>query len=257
MRLKVLAAAALSVGFVQSSFGTTLGSGSFDFVGTIFVTATAGVITPAGSCPFVGCIFWQSISTASNGMVDITSQSLVPSTPSLVGNDNANISSLANPATEPVGALFGPVPFMSFVTTTGVTTVLDINYISNGIYPSAQCNLAPAIGQICTLAGSEFNLMNVADLSSTCCTAIATWQFSGVTNTPGQAWVANFTAMFPGIPYQTVLNEALTLGYVSIPFTDDGEITLTQTPEPGSLSLLMIATGLGVVALSLRHRAAK
>jgi len=70
--------------------------------------------------------------------------------------------------------------------------------------------------------------------------------------TSGSSWVGNFETSFPGIPYQTVLNNLAANGYVSETFSGTIELTpntivITSTPEPTTLGL--IGTGVALLLL--------
>jgi hypothetical protein len=261
MRMKILGGAALLIALVQCSFGATITSGFFSISGTIYVTnfTTAAVTTPAGTCPASTtgseCIFWQDSAGTTDSKTDISASGLpngnIPA--SIAGNDAATIDSLINP---PAGV--GTFPAEAFMSSFlgGVTTELFITTIEAGIYSSTECTSPPAVGQTCTLAGSLFNFVNNPPSPGQ---ATATWVFAGTTDTPGVTWIGNFTAQFPGsTPYQTVLSELATNGYVSNTFS--ATITLTPPitiPEPGTMSLMMIGTGLVGLASILRRRSAK
>lgn len=266
MRLKTFGAV-LFVSLVPSSFGAVITNGVFDISGTIFVTQSEAtpVVTPAGTCAAnVACIFWQDPAGTSFGKVDIATTGLpngnIPL--ALAGNDAANISSLMNPSEVVGGAGFSPTSFITF-NNASVTTDLMINFIAPGIFSSAACGSPAAEGQSCTLPGSLFNFVNNPPPSSgPCgdqCEATATWVLEGITDTPGVTWVSNFTSQFPtGTPYQTVFADLQTNGYVSNTFS--ATITLTppsSVPEPGSLGLMVIGTGLIALGVLRRRRQAK
>lgn len=185
MRLRVLGAALLFAGVEQSSFGASITNGSFDIAGTIFVTqleATA-VVTPAGTCPAnTSCIFWQD-GAGTNGKVEISSAGLPNGNIPLAisGNDAGNLFILTNPPVGVGGTGFSPVSFMTF-NNAGITTDLMLNFIDSGFYPSTDCTLPPAVGQVCTPPGSLFNFVNNAPANGQ---ATASWVFQGVTDTLG------------------------------------------------------------------------
>lgn len=64
-------------------------------------------------------------------------------------------------------------------------------------------------------------------------------------------WAANLRAGFPdGVPYQTVFSELASQGYVSNTYS--GTVTLSNTPEPGTMMFLM--TGIGLIGLGKFRR---
>jgi len=229
-------------------------SGTFSIAGTIFVTGPGGVTTPAGVCPVgVQCIFFQDTGTpAVNGKVDIAPLGLpngdIPAT--ISGNDAGNIFSLMNPPEIVDGAGFPATPFMSFVNG-GVTTVLEINFIPPGINGTAGCSASPpAAGQVCTPAGSLFNLQNLTATSST-----ATFRFQGVTNDSSSTWTGIFASQFNTLPFQSVLAALTTNGFGSNTFS--GQITLTPgpaVPEPDPMTLTGCGLSLVLFSAALRRR---
>ena len=154
---------------------------------------------------------------------------------------------------EPVGPTFPPIPFISF-DAAPLLPVLDLNQIFAGIYGTAQCLLPPAVGQQCTPSFpvtptpvSPFNFVNNPGPVGP--QATATFVFSGVTSDGLSRWFANFTAQF-GVPYQSVLTDLGTNGFVSNTYS--ATVTVTPLPEPDGVTMMGI--GLGLVAFSLRLR---
>jgi hypothetical protein len=237
--------------FATASFAITITNGTFSIAGTIYVTGAGGVTIPGvGSCAVgVQCILWQDTGLpAVNNKVDIEPLGLpngdIPV--SISGNDAANVSNLTNPPDIVDGIGFPPVTFMSF-NNGGITTVLDINFIPAGINGNAGCSASPpAAGQVCTPTGSLFNLQNLSATSST-----VTWRFMGVSADGTSNWSGTFTSQFNTIPFQTILAGLAANGFESNSFS--GQITLTTVPEPGSISFLMIGTGMVACATLLRR----
>jgi hypothetical protein len=256
MRIEVLGLAVLFAGLVESAFGATITQGFFDISGTIYVTnpEATPVVTPAGTCPAnQACIFWQDSNAANDQMVDISAASLpngnIPA--ALAGNDAANIANLTNPP-DAVGSAISVPSFMTF-NNAGITTVLDLTLIDPGIYPSTDCTAPAAVGQVCTLPGSLFSFVNNPPGPGQ---ATATWVFEGVTDTTGVTWTGNFTSQFPSsTPFQTVISDLTTNGYVSNTFS--ATITLippaTTTPEPGTMGLIGVGGGFICVSAILRR----
>jgi hypothetical protein len=251
MRMKIFLIGAALSGLATASFASTITNGTFSIAGTVFLTGPGGVTTPAGVCPSGSqCLFWQDASTpAMNGKVAISPLGLpngdIPL--GIAGIDAGNISSLINPPDIVDMGGFPPVPFLSFANG-GVSTVLEINFIPPGINGSADCSASPpAAGQMCTPPGSLFNLQNLTATSST-----ASWRFQGVTNdNPSVMWNGIFTSQFNNVPFQTVEAALATNGFVSNTFA--GQITLTIIPEPGTVSFLLLGTGMIACATLLRR----
>jgi len=251
MRLRILVLGALLSGFATASFASIITNGTFSIAGTIFVTANTGVTTPAGVCPAgISCIFFQDTGApAQNGKIDVSPLGLpsgdIPT--AIAGNDAGNIQSLFNPPDTPPG--FPAVNFISF-NNAGITTVLRVNSFPLGINSPAQCaTLPPAAGQVCSVPGSPFNLQNLTASSST-----ATFTMGGITNDSSSTWTGIFASQFNTIPYQTVLQQLGTNGFVSNTFS--GQITLvapTNTPEPGTMPFLLLGAGMIGCATFLRR----
>jgi len=260
MWTRILGAAVVLGGLVQCSVAATITNGFFDFGGTIYVTnpETTAVVTAAGTCPVeTACIFWQDGSGTHDQEVDISASGLPNGVPpnnvpaSIAGTDGGNMTNLMNP-TDGVGVAINVPDFFSF-NNGGVTTTLNLTFIEPGFYSSTDCTMSPAVGQSCTLPGSLFNFVNnppPSTLGTPCngqCQATATWVLEGTTNTPGVTWTANFTAQFPvGTPYQTVFAE-----FVSNTFSATLSLTV---PEPGTLGMMLIGSGLVGLATLLRRR---
>jgi hypothetical protein len=250
MRLRILLIGALLSVSATASFASMITNGTFSIAGTIFVTASTGVTTPAGVCPVgVSCIFFQDTgSPAQNNKIDIAPLGLpngdIPL--GIAGNDAGNIQNLDNPPQTPPS--FTAVNFISF-NNGGITTILRLNSFPLGINGPAGCTATPpAAGQMCTIAGSPFNLQNLTATSST-----ATFTMGGNTNDSGSTWTGIFASQFNTIPYQTVLQQLGTNGFVSNTFS--GQITLVAAPvpEPGTMPFLLLGAGMIACATLLRR----
>jgi len=249
MLLRNLSKVLLVSGLATASYAGVITNGTFNIAGEIYVTGAGGVTTPAGVCPAgIQCIFWQDTSSpAINNKVDISAGGLpsgdIPA--AIAGNDAANIQNLNNPP-EIVGSPgFAPLLFLSF-NNGGVTTQLLINRIAAGIDGAAGCSSSPpAGGQVCTPPGSLFNLQNLSATSST-----VGWGLSGITNdNPIVQWNGTFTSQFNTIPFQTVLANLQTNGFVQNTFS--ASISLTTVPEPDTT--ILMGVGLLMVGLVFRR----
>jgi hypothetical protein len=246
--MRIFLLGALLSASATASFASMITNGTFSIAGTIYVTGTGGVTTPAGTCAVgVQCIFYQDTGTpAQNGKIDISPLGLpsgdIPT--SISGNDAGNIFAQMNPP-DLVGAGFPPTPFMSF-NNGGITTILELNFIPAGINGAAGCSASPAAaGQICTPPGSLFNLQNLTANSST-----ATWLMQGGTNDSMSHWTGIFASQFNTQSFQAVLAQLGANGFVSNTFS--GQITLV-VPEPGTISFLLLGTGMIALATLLRR----
>jgi hypothetical protein len=257
MRLTISVAAVLFAGSVQYSFASTITNGFFDISGTVFFTSprTVAVVTPAGTCPAnTACILWENTTGSVTDKVDISTASLpngdIPL--ALAGTDAADIDNLTNPPDVVGGAGFAPATFMTF-NNAGITTQLLVDFIEPGIFSSSACGAAPAVGQVCTVPGSPVNFINLPPKPGQ---ANASWVLEGVTDTPGISWTGNFGSQFT-TPYQSVLANLASKGYVSNTFSATISLTGTPTtiPEPGSMGLTMI--GMGLIATFVGRRSAK
>jgi len=248
MKCRVLLAIVLGGLMCASLPAAPLLSGSFNIAGNITVSNAGfnGCSTAIGTL----CITWTDPPATAANKADIAGSGLTgvfATIPGFSGNDMANITNLTSPPEIVDGSGFAPQPFMSF-NAPGVTTTLLINFIAGGIYTPAQCALAPAVGQQCTLPNSLFNFVNNPPPAPAGPQATATWVLTGVTNDGLSTWSGNFTAQF-NVPFQTVFAQLQSTGSV----TNTYSATITAVPvvpEAGTLSLL----GLGLVGLSVKLR---
>jgi len=211
--------------------------GSFTAVGTISVSAT-------------GVISWSLSGTPNEFLVQASDGIYAGIDPINTILDLTNGPGNSGP--DIVGAPgFPDQTFIEF--TGGLAPNLLINFIQAGVDGTADCGLAPAIGQICTpeiapgVAG-PFNFQNL-DSGTGSITSSASFVFSGV-DTAGHIWSATFTSQF-GVPFQDVLNQLATTGSVTNSYSQL-TITLGTVPEPGPLSTMSLGLGLLVVGFSVR-----
>jgi hypothetical protein len=220
-------------------------------VGTFDISGNVTVDSPGfNGCPgTVNCITWTDPPATTPNKADISGSGLsgVFTTPGFSGNDAANIFNLNNPPEIVDGAGFAPTLFMSF-NNAGFTTTALINFIAAGTSSTGAtlCLVAPAPGQTCTPAGSLFTFSN-----SALGTSSASWTVSGVTNDGQSKFVGIFTAQF-FTPYQTVLNDFLTVGSETNSYS--ATFIFAPIPEPNPLTLTACGLGLVLFSAALRRR---
>jgi hypothetical protein len=221
----------------------------------ILLTIVVFALCIPGSAATLGTFNMAGIVTVSNDTITWASDALgnAPNMFTLTlgtgiysTEDGQNQITDLTQATEPVGTLFGPDPFISFLVDPSVSPLL-INFINPGIYTSTDCFASTAVaGQNCTLPGSPFNFVNNTSTSST-----ATWNFSGVT-ADGNQWSAIFTSQFQDESFQQVIASLNGTGSVSKAYSA-AEVTVSSTvPEPGPLSTVSLGAGLLMLSLSIR-----
>jgi hypothetical protein len=208
-------------------------SGSFNISGTVIITSST--------------IDWQS----NNAPFTALQATIGPgATGSFAGLDGTTVTiEDLNSATEPTGSLFGPDLFISFNADPALAP-LDINMIFGGIYTTAECTEAPAVGQQCTpnnlspSGTSPFNFVNNPPAPGQ---ATDTWAFAGIEGTSN--WTGNFTSQFT-VPHQTVLAALATSGSVSNTFSANFSVTAAPTLTPETSSVSMVVLGLALVGLA-------
>jgi len=138
---------------------------------------------------------------------------------------------------------FGADPNISF----------ELTYIQPGSFSSAECGLAPASGQTCTLAGSPFNLSNAAagaGINST-----VSFGVQGIVHNLATAeqstFSGTFSTQFVGRPYQSVLATISAGGSERATYSANFEVT--AIPEPATLALCGSAL-LGLAFVRRRNR---
>jgi hypothetical protein len=235
----LLSASALSGNLGLSSAGATTVAVNatdidFDFSGTVSMgfppIVTSGVVDGNGD----------------SALFDATSASTGSFLP-IVGS-TVTVADLSS-ATAPVGTTVS-VPFITFSAEPGWT--ITLTELEGGVDGSAGC-LIPiglaAAGQICSPTGSPFNLQNEgANQVSVSFSFLGTAaDGSGI---GASAVAGTFSTTFSDTNYQTLLAD-LTDGD-AIVSNAEATIGVTPIPEPSSLSMLLLGTGLLVT--SLVHR---
>lgn len=215
-------------------------SGTFTFNGSVTVTQNN--------------ILWMS----NTGVSDKAGIAATGLSGNFIGLGGTNLSILdLNRATEPVGAPFPEQNFMSFDAAPGLGNLM-ITFIALGSFSSAQCFLAPAPGQSCTLSsaqvpgGSPFMFTNTSSNGTTVDGSSATWTMRGVTADHQTTWSGVWTSQF-NTSYQTVLASffgpggSVTNSYsASVVLPAPG---IAAVPEPGTWTLL--GTGLMLLCAGL------
>jgi len=159
----------------------------------------------------------------------------------LFGTD-ATLRPISDPPAVPGGSGFPPQPFLSFDANPALGT-LALDFIAQGLNPSAGCAAAPAPGQLCALPGSPFDFQNTLTGGSR-----VGWSMSG-TAMDGSTWTADFTSQF-AVPYQSLLATLANGGVATSTYSATFKAVV---PEPATLALLGV--GLGALAARSRRRA--
>jgi hypothetical protein len=158
-----------------------------------------------------------------------------------LGGTTATILNVSNPPAVTGGAGFAPQSFLSFDANPGLGT-LPLNFIFAGFNSSAQCGLAPAVGQTCTPTGSPFSFTNTPGGGSS-----LLFVFQGISSPAGSTWTGIFSSQFM-VPYQSVLATLGNGGTVSSTYS----ASFTVIPEPASMALML--GGLGILVGISRRR---
>jgi len=146
----------------------------------------------------------------------------------------------------PVGTPVSVPGFMTFQA--DPQTSFQLTGIAPGIFSSAACGAAPAVGQTCTLPGSAFEFTNTGGGT--------TLSFSVIGNVLNGADVTPFTGLFTaqvaGASYQSLLATLANDGTVEATFSAD---FVAVIPEPGTAMLVAAGSLVGGVAARRRVRA--
>jgi hypothetical protein len=123
------------------------------------------------------------------------------------------------------------------------TIVLELTFISAGVFGSAQCGAAPAAGQVCTPPGSPLNFINLATAGGL--SAVVSFTVAGTARNPtaesATPFTATYTAEFTDLPYQNILSTIAGGGSVAGPYA--AGIQLVSGPLSGGF-------GIGTTALA-------
>jgi hypothetical protein len=243
-----IAPVAILAGLLATTASTSFGAiiGTLDFAGGGIVTQNALDFTP----PVGGGVGqFQTIPGFNTGVF-----SGLNSVPTFTGNAITDRDNTAEPVTMtptlniPNYLTIASLPNLSFT----------LNQVKPGGFSSAQCAVAPANQQNCTLpvtAGfmSPYNLTNSQDPTTGGLNSTAAFTVNGTaTNTAtgevGQFEIT-FTALFKNQPYQSVIAAVLQPGgSVNTPYAARLTIASTAVPEPSSV--LFALSGFSLLGLS-------
>jgi len=223
MKKSVLASCFMALAVIPVSAHASVITGVLNFEGTVDVSL--------GSIVFEGSSF--TIDPSSGGFAALN-------------GTTGTIQNITNPP-DATGTLTTPVTdFMTFSAAPNIS--VTFTYLAPGIYPSTECSLPAAGGQVCTPtipAESPYNLVNITSTSSFASFQLKGWEVDSLT---GQTIpiIATFAQPFTTQSFQELLATVEGGGTITTSFA--GQLSAV-VPEPGSLAglMLLMGTGLGVI----------
>jgi len=225
---------ALVLAILASSFAPMMAlavtTGTFNIDGTLTLSGTAAQIRFQGD---------QSPFPANKAEIGGTGAT---GSFAALGGTTVTIQNVSNPPAVTGGGGFPAQSFLSFDAMPGLGT-LQLNFIFAGIDSAAACGAAPAVGQVCSPAGTPYNFQNTPGGGSS-----LGFVFQGISDPAGSTWTGSFTSQF-NVPYQTLLQALATGGTVSSTYSASFNVVV---PEPTSLALLL--GGLGILVGVSRRR---
>jgi hypothetical protein len=235
----------------------------------VFCLVVAGVSAVAS--PIAGSISGAGFATVSFTELNFCPTGMTPSGPNLgsactpaIGNQTLGGGSLSlisftgdtvqslNAGSEPIGVVVSLPNWLVFTPANGTT--LTLTEILPGTFSSTACLDAPAAGQICSPAGSAFNLSNTDATDSA-----ASFVIIGTATDGNPADDSPFRAIFSaqfGVPYQSLLT-ALSSGGGTGNYSSSYSVTITTTPTPEPNTLALLGAGLVVMGFLGRRKLAK
>lgn len=242
----MLSAAGLSGNLSLSSSG----SESIAVDGSTIVFDFSGTVTP-GFPPTTT----DPLNASGAGTFDIASPASTDSFAPL-GGTTATVKDLTA-SMQPIGTTIGPgLPLGSFITFTAEPgwniTLTEINAGTD----DTACN---GSSEYCTPAGSPFNIQNENSANQTMGSVSVAFAFEGTASDgmgDTSAVSGTFFTTFADTSYQTILADLNNNGesIVSSANATIGVTTITTAPEPASIYMLLLGSGLLMGSAAYRRR---
>jgi hypothetical protein len=198
------------------------------------LAAGTAVAQPTGTLNITGSL---RLTTSGGLFIDILNGGLVR-------GETGSTGSFASIMSGTTGTMLDFQPNVGSVDVPGILTIggftFNLQQVFAGVFASASCSASPAApGQICTPAGTAFNLVNLSANSST-----ASFRVGGtVMNGGGTSnFTGTFTTQFDNQNFQQASAAALSATGLQTAFSAQLTATSSVVPEPSSY--LLMATGL-------------